>query len=58
MSQHFWLINRTAIRATKHQKEQVIAPLFTREFGVKVIVRANFNRERHIREVMEAQAQS
>lgn len=43
MSQHSWLINRTAILATRHRKEQVIAPLFAQEFGVKVIVPAHFN---------------
>lgn len=43
MSQHSWLINRNAILATKHQKERVIAPLFEREFGVKVIVPNSFD---------------
>ncbi|BAU67146.1 hypothetical protein STA3757_45560 [Stanieria sp. NIES-3757] len=43
---HSWLINRTAILATMHQKEQIIAPLFAQEFGVKVIIPANFNSDR------------
>ena len=46
MNSHSWLINRTAILATKHQKEKVIAPLFAREFGVKVIVSPNFDSDR------------
>ena len=46
MSQHSWLINRTAILATKHQKEQVIAPLFARALEVKVIVPADFDSDR------------
>ncbi|GAB4224689.1 MAG: hypothetical protein Kow0049_00680 [Stanieria sp.] len=43
---HSWLMNRSAILATMHQKEQVIAPLFAQEFGVKVIVPENFNSDR------------
>ncbi|MEO1690834.1 MAG: DUF6671 family protein [Cyanobacteria bacterium J06631_6] len=46
MTQHSWLINRNAILATKHQKEQVIAPLFAQKFGVKVIVPTNFDSDR------------
>lgn len=46
MSEHPWLMNRQVILATKHQKEQVIAPLFAQKFGVKVVVPANFDSDR------------
>lgn len=46
ITEHSWLINRTAVLATMHQKEQVIAPLFAQEFGVKVIIPENFNSDR------------
>lgn len=46
MSVHSWFSDRTAVLATMHQKERVIAPIFHRELGVKVIVPANFDTDR------------
>ncbi len=46
MSAHFWFSDRTAVLATMHQKERVIAPILNRELGVKVIVPANFDTDR------------
>ena len=38
MNQHHLLINRTAILATMHQKERVMAPILERELGVNIVV--------------------
>ena len=37
------LINRTAILATMHQKERVMAPILERELGVKILVLADLD---------------
>ena len=37
------LINRTAVLATMHQKERVMAPILERELGVKIVVAAELN---------------
>jgi ribosomal protein S27AE len=37
------LINRTAVLATMHQKERVIAPILERELGVTILVPADFD---------------
>ncbi|MEB3311772.1 MAG: DUF6671 family protein [Snowella sp.] len=38
-----WFQNRTIVIATKHQKEQVIAPLLTEAFNLNVIVPPDFD---------------
>ncbi|MBE9170839.1 hypothetical protein IQ238_26120 [Pleurocapsales cyanobacterium LEGE 06147] len=38
--------DRTAVLATMHHKERVIAPILNRDLGVKVIVPANFDTDR------------
>ena len=40
------LINRTAILATMHQKERVMAPILERELGVKIIVPTDFDTDK------------
>ena len=42
MNQYQLLINRTAVLATMHQKERVMAPILERELGVKILVPADF----------------
>jgi hypothetical protein len=46
MNQHQFLVNRTAVIATMHQKERAIAPILARELGVKFIVPADFDTDR------------
>lgn len=43
MSQPHLLINRTAVIATMHQKERVMAPILERELGVKILVPADLD---------------
>ncbi len=46
MSALDWFAGRTAILATKHRKEQAIAPLVERQLGTSVIVPPNFDSDR------------
>lgn len=46
MSAHSWFADRTAVLATMHYKERVIAPILNRELGVRVIVPAHFDTDR------------
>ncbi|MBE9123823.1 hypothetical protein IQ269_24245 [Tychonema sp. LEGE 07199] len=43
MNQHHLLIDRTAVLATMHQKERVMAPILERELGVKLVLPAELN---------------
>lgn len=43
MNSHHLFINRTAILATMHQKERVMAPILERELGVKILVPADLD---------------
>ena len=43
MNQHQLLNDRTAVLATMHQKERVMAPILERELGVKIVVAAELN---------------
>jgi hypothetical protein len=38
--------NRTAVLATMHGKEQVIAPILEEQLGIQIVVPANFNTDR------------
>lgn len=46
MNQHQFLVNRTAVIATMHQKERAIAPILAKELGLKIIVPADFDTDR------------
>jgi rRNA maturation protein Nop10 len=46
MNQHQFLGNRTAVIATMHQKERVIAPILARGLDVKIIVPADFDTDK------------
>ena len=41
-----WSLNRTAVVATMHRKETIIAPLFEAAFGMKIIVPSEFDTDR------------
>jgi len=41
-----WYQSRQAVIATMHQKEAVIAPLFTKAFGLSLVVPPDFNTDR------------
>lgn len=43
MNQHHLLIDRTAVIATMHQKERVMAPILERELGVKLVLSPELN---------------
>ncbi|MEG4011849.1 MULTISPECIES: DUF6671 family protein [unclassified Microcoleus] len=43
MNQHHLLIDRTAVIATMHQKERVMAPIVERELGVKIVLSPELN---------------
>ncbi|MEG4323680.1 MULTISPECIES: DUF6671 family protein, partial [unclassified Microcoleus] len=38
MNPHHFLVNRTAVLATMHHKERVMAPILERELGVRISV--------------------
>lgn len=40
------LLNRVAVLATMHQKERVMAPILSRELGVKITVAADFDTDK------------
>ncbi|MEG4641299.1 hypothetical protein QUB23_32890, partial [Microcoleus sp. Aus8_D4] len=37
------MVNRTAVLATMHHKERVMAPILKRELGVKILIPADFD---------------
>lgn len=41
-----WFVDRTAVIATMHKKEQVISPILERELGVKAIVPSDFDSDK------------
>ncbi|MFP4016817.1 MAG: DUF6671 family protein [Halanaerobiales bacterium] len=44
---HSFFKDRTGVLATKHKKEEVIAPILEKELGVKIIVPENFDTDKY-----------